>query len=379
MQKTNKKIKILHIAQSDGGVLEYLSMFCKNIDHVKYENYLIVSDSYKKEKEKFEELVKEIHYIKMEREIKISSDLKAIIEVNKLVSKIKPDIVYLHSSKAGAIGRIALLFNFKVKILYNAHGWAFNGGFGNKKKVYAIIEKILAFKTTKIINISKSEYESALQNKISKISKMCVIDNGIDFEIFKNSEKYRNKKRKEYSIEEKEIVIGVVGRISEQKDPITFIKAAKILNEKYSNLKFMYIGAGELEKSVINYCEEEKLINKLIITGWVRNKQEYIPMLDVAVLPSKWEGFGLVLIEYMICKKPIVASNIGGIVNIVEDNKNGLLFDPGNEKELAKKIELLIKNNHKVEEMVNINYLYCSEKYNIQNLIENHYKLFDSL
>ena len=106
----------------------------------------------------------------MIREINMKSDLKAIKEVRKIIKKEKPDIVYLHSSKAGAIGRIALMFSKKIKIFYNAHGWYFNAQISKKKKiVFRIIEKILAIKTDKIINISKSEYDSAIKYKIASI------------------------------------------------------------------------------------------------------------------------------------------------------------------------------------------------------------------
>lgn len=374
-----KKIKIVHIAQSDGGVLEYLNMFCENIDSSKYETYLIVSKNYEEQEKRFKNIVKEIHYVPMTREINPSSDIKSILKVKKIISKIKPDIVYLHSSKAGAIGRIAMLFDFKTKILYNAHGWAFNGGFGKKTKLYIFIEKTLALKTNKIINISKSEYDSAIKNKIAKESKMNIIENGIDFKKFQDCYKHREKTRKKYNIKDSDIAIGVVGRISEQKDPITFIKAAKIVNDKYPNTKFVYIGSGDLEEEVIKYAKKENLIDKVIITGWVNNKKEYIPILDIAVLPSKWEGFGLVLVEYMICKKPIVASKVGGILDIIKDNENGLLFNVGSEEELAQKIEYIIENKQKAKEITDENYLYCIEKYSIDNLIKKHYELFDGI
>ena len=155
-----QKKKIVHIAQSAGGVQEYLYMFFKNFYDENYENYLVVSQDYENNKEKFMDYVKDIYIVPMQREIQLKSDLKSIKEIKKVLKKIKPDIVYLHSSKAGALGRIALLFNFKVKILYNAHGWYFNAQISNKKKkIFALIERVLAIKTNKIINISKSEYE----------------------------------------------------------------------------------------------------------------------------------------------------------------------------------------------------------------------------
>ena len=374
-----QKKKIVHIAQSAGGVQEYLYMFLKNFDDENYENYLVVSQDYENNKEKFMDYVKDIYIVPMQREIQLKSDLKSIKEIRKVLKKIKPDIVYLHSSKAGALGRIALLFNFKVKILYNAHGWYFNAQISNKKKkIFALIERVLAIKTNKIINISKSEYESALKYKIASKKKMCIIENGIDFTKFKDSNKYRDETRKKLNIKDNEIVIGVVGRLSEQKDPMTMIKAFKEVYEENKNVKMLFVGSGDLEDNIKKFAENNNILDKVIITGWVDEVEKFIPAFDIAVLPSKWEGFGLVLIEYMACNKPIIASNVGGIKNIIKDEVNGYLINKENKKQLYVAIKKVIIEHNKAKKMIQTNLKYI-EKYNITVLIEEHKKLFNNM
>ena len=100
----------------------------------------------------------------------------------------------------------------------------------------------------------------------------------------------------------------------------------------------MYVGSGELEEEVKQYAKQSDLLDKIIITGWVNDVEKYIPAFDIAVLPSKWEGFGLAIVEYMVCNKPIIASNVGGITDIIISEKNGLLFEVGDYEELSKKI-----------------------------------------
>lgn len=360
------------------GVPEYLYMFLKNLNNCEYENYLIVSEDYEKQIDKFKAYVKKIHIVPMHREISVKKDLKAVINVKKIIKEIKPDIVYLHSSKAGAIGRIALAFNYKTKILYNAHGWYFNAQISKKKqKIFAIIEKILAIKTNKIINISKNEYESALKNKIASPKKMCTIENGIDFTKFENSDKYREETRKRYNIKDNEIVIGVVGRLTEQKDPMTSIKAFKLLQKQNKNVKFMFIGSGEMENDVLEYAKQNNMENKIIITGWVNNVEKYIPALDIAILPSKWEGFGLVLIEYMACDKPIIASKVGGITNIIKNENNGILIEKEDAESLKKGIEKYINDPVYKNNTINYNKKYVKDKYDIKYVIEKHIKIFE--
>lgn len=365
------------MAQSAGGVAEYLYMLLNNIDTEKYEHILIVSEDYREQIERFENLVNEIYFVPMVREISPKKDIKSIFEIKKILKQIRPDIVYLHSSKAGAIGRIALLFSKKVKILYNAHGWYFNAKIGRKKKrIFAIVEKILAFKTDKIINISEDEYNSAINYKIAKPEKMCIIENGIDFNKFKHSKQYREETRRKYNIDAEQILIGVVGRLTEQKDPMTSIKAFKIVHEKNKNTKFMFIGSGELEKEMLEYARQNHLESDIIITGWVTDVEKYIPALDIAILPSKWEGFGLALVEYMACDKPIIASNVGAISDIIKDGENGYLIKMEDIEQLANKIKFLIENKEVQKYFIEKNKRYRM-KYDIWNVVNQHLKLIE--
>ena len=371
--------KIVHVAQSAGGVAEYLYMLLKNKRENNIENILIVSEDYKNHAKRFEELGIQIFYIPMQREISLKSDINAIFKLRKLINKIKPNIVYLHSSKAGAIGRIALFFRKKIKIIYNAHGWYFNADIGKKAKLYATIEKLLAIRANKIVNISKAEYDSALERKIAPRNKMITISNGIDFSKFENSSISIEKIRKSYNIKDTDKVIGVVGRLSEQKNPIATINAFAEICKEQDNLFCMFIGSGELEEDVKKIAKENNIEDKIIITGWVNDTQNYIPALDIAVLPSKWEGFGLVILEYIACRKPIIATRVGGIENIIKDAKFAILIKPKEQKELVEAMQNMLENTKKYTNEVELEYEKYKKKYSIHNVVKAHEKLFNEL
>ena len=376
----NEKEKVIvHIAQSAGGVKEYLYMLLKNMNP-KYINILILSEEYKKYQKEFEKVSQDIYYVPMTRDVSIVKDIKAIINVKKILKNIHPNIVYCHSSKAGAIGRIALLLNRNIKVIYNAHGWYFNAEIPKvKKKIFAFIERMLAKKTNIIINISESELESALNYKIAKKEKMLIIKNCIDFEKYKiDLKQARIISRKQYNIEDNEILIGTVGRIAEQKNPLLMYRAFKKINEKYPNTKLIYVGDGNLKEELLKNVQNDNLTDKVIITGWVEKTQNVIPAIDIAVLPSKWEGFGLVLIEYMLCDKAIVASATGGILDIIKDDENGLLFKNDNENSLYEKIELLIEKEEIGRKMIENNKSYRNI-YEIEKLEKEHEKIFEEL
>ena len=374
-----KKKKIVFFAECAGGVEEYLFFFLKKFNNENFEKYLVVSQNYKDYEKKFKKICKKIFFIDVDHKINPIKDIKSIIQFKKIIKEIKPDIIYLNSSKAGGVGRLALWFNRKVKIIYNAHGWYFNAEISEiKKKIYVLIEKILAKKTDKIINISKNEYESAISNKIASKDKMCIIYNGIDFQKFLDANKYRASTRQKYKISNYDILIGVVGRISEQKNPISSIKAFKFVNKSYPNTKIMFVGSGNLEDEVKEYAKDYNIIDKVIITGWDENVEKYIPAFDIAILPSKWEGFGLAIIEYMACDKPIVASKVGGIKDIIEDKKNGLLINANDTKALSEKIIELIENEDLKNRLIYNNRQY-KFNYNIENVVKQHIEIFDNL
>lgn len=372
------KIKVLHVLQSAGGVAKYLEDFLNHIDQSQYENIVIASNDYK-EKESIIKNSTKIFFIDMVREIEPKKDIIAIKEIRKIVKKENPEIVYLHSSKAGALGRIALLFNRKIKIIYNAHGWYFNADIGKKRIIYQIIEKMLAYRANKIIAISKSEYASALEKRICKKNKLCLIENGIDTNYYKDYENYREKMRKQYNIEDDAIVIGIVGRISEQKDPITSIKAAEQIIEYNQKVYFLFVGDGNLKEDVVQYAKEKKIDSNIIITGWVKEVKPYISMFDIAMLPSKWEGFGLAILEYMICKKPIIATKIGGIANILDKEGAAFFIEKENVDDIVNHIKYIINNYEKIVQIVEQNYKECDKRFSVNQEVKKHEKLFKEM
>lgn len=319
----NSKIRILHVAQAAGGVDRYIRMLLKYMDKDKFENILVCSQDF--HKEDYKELVDYFEQVQMTRAI-CGNDLKAIIAVRKLIEKYEPDIVYAHSSKAGAIARVADI-GLKNRCVYNPHGWAFNMRCSTKQKaMYTAIEKVAAPFCDKIICISEAEKQSALDKQICREEKLQVIFNGVDIEAYEKGV-HGAVKRKDLNIPKDALVVGMVGRMSPQKAPDVFIKMAKLVKNEVPNAHFIIVGNGDLEAEIRRYAEDNGFLNSLHITGWVDNPMSYVELFDVACLLSRWEGFGLALPEYMMAGKPIVASRVDAIPNIIRDGENGLLVE----------------------------------------------------
>lgn len=370
-----QKIKVLHVAEAgQGGVERYLETLLKFSNKEQVENILVCSQNY--DYKKFEKLADRVIVLKMAHQINPSSDIKVEKALRKIIKEIKPDIVYAHSSKAGALARIAD-WGLKNKVIYNPHGWAFNMQQSTKKKkMYKWVEKILAHFCDKIVCISDAEKESALREKICKPSKLQVIYNGIDLEGIKNT---IPKTRKELNIPEDAFVVGMVGRLSKQKAPDVFVKAASLIKEKIPNAYFLMVGDGELRDQVEEMIHNFDLDTSFLITGWVDNPAAYMKVMNVGCLLSRWEGFGLILPEYMACGVPIVATNVDAIPNIIEDGSNGLLVAKDNYEACALAVQRIYSDAYLKDKISNIGKNIVNEKYYIEKVNANTLAMYCSV
>lgn len=368
-----KKTRIMHIVQCPGGVENYISMLLKYMDRDSYEQILICSQDYKKEN--FTDLVDVFETVEMGREISFQKDIVAIYKIRKLIKKYHPQIVYMHSSKAGGVGRIANLF-IKNKVIYNPHGWAFNIiGSQIKRFIYINIEKGLSAFTDTIVTVSKFEKEIAVQNSICTASKLKVIYNGIDIQSFKNTEASFTINRVDLKIPEDAYVIGIVGRISRGKSVDTFLESAKLIKQQIPLAFFIIVGDGEDREEIESLIIRNELSGSVFITGWVTNPLEYIRLFDQAMLLSKWEAFGLVLAEYMISSKPIIATNVGGIPELITDEENGILVSVDNVNKIVEASIKIYKDSDFKEMIVKKSLLKVEKKFDAKRVAEENSEL----
>ena len=369
----DRKIRVLHIAEAAGGVERYLeTLFKYSKDQV--ENILVCSQNY--DYKKFKTLADRVIVLRMAHDIEPSSDIKVERTLRRTIKQLKPDIVYAHSSKAGAFARIADL-GLNNKVIYNPHGWAFNMQQSAKKKeMYKWVEKISAHFCNKIVCISDAERESALREKICKPSKLQVIYNGIDLE---EIEKTTPMSRDQLGIPDDAFVVGMVGRLSKQKAPDTFVKAAKLIKEKIPNAFFLMVGDGELRDQTEELINQYDLGSSFLITGWVDNPTAYMKIMDVGMLLSRWEGFGLVLPEYMACGVPIVATNVDAIPNIVTNGVNGMLVDKDDYHKAADAVDKLFKQPDLRSSLVKTESNIVKNKFDGKRVAQNSEQLYKEL
>lgn len=313
-------IKILHIGEYlQGGVATYVRTLLEN-SYVEFDEYIICADS--NSNHVWDTPPNKVFYYQYERSI--TNILPAVYAIHKCIKEIKPDIIYCHSTWAGVFARAPyLLIARDVRIIYNAHGWAFLRDTSEwKKKLYAFVERILLSATDKVVNVSMYEYNAALKYGLSK-SKLAVVYSGI-------SEK-ETISNINVSYPVNKINILFVGRFDKPKGIDYLLR--EFSKCKRTDLHLTVIGDNVVGDSQVI---EKQDTDKITFRGWVPHHElaSYYKGCDVVIMPSRWEAFGLVAVEAMKYKKPVIVSDRGALPELIKDQVNGYVFDFDNPESL---------------------------------------------
>lgn len=287
------------------------------------------------------------------RRINIIKDIKAFLEIWKIIRRNKPSIVHTHSSKAGLLGRLAAKLAGVPTTIHTPHGHVFFGYFGTfKTRIFIILEKLASRITDKIVTLTSREREDHLKFKVADEEKFVVISSGVELSKFKELPFDKKQKLKRMlGIPENSLIVGTVGRLVPVKGHEFLIKAAEYTIPKHPETFFIFTGDGHLRQDLERQANASGIKENILFLGWRNDVVKVISIYDVFALPSLNEGMGRVLVEAMALSKPIVASDIGGIPDLVIHGKNGFLVPPKNPKDLTKYIEILLEDKEKRERM----------------------------
>lgn len=366
-------MKITHILECAGGVERYLELLAPRLKKEGFEQTIICSNSVNLDKLK--ESADACYVTDMRQTFNPVAVIKIIRQVHIAITISKLDIVYCHSSFAGVFGRIAAI-GTHCKVVYNPHGWAFNmrNTSSMKLRVFRTLEQLLAHFTDKIVCISEAEFESAIDKNISSEDKLELIPNGIDIDAVRSAIAV---KRSHLGIADDAFVVGMIGRLSAQKAPDVFIRAAEIIHKEIPNSAFIIVGDGEQREEIETFARQHGL--HLVVTGWTDKPYSYLKAFNVAMLLSRWEGFGLAIVEYMAAEKNVVATRADAIPSLIEDGEDGFLVDIDNPEQAADKVLWLHIHPNEAEEMRQKALRKVKDKYDINRVVKQHINMFNEL
>ncbi len=345
---------------------------------------------------------------KLGRNIDIFGDIFVFFSLIKLFLHEKPNVVHLNSSKIGGLGafagRIYNLISYilkkipignsnlpKLKIIFTVHGWAFNEPRGFLQiTIIKLISWTTVFLSHNTIAVSQKDYKQGI-NMLFVGNKMRLVHNGIGDVVFekKNIAREIILGKKSDKLPENIVLIGVIAELTKNKGIGYALKAMSELNEKNKNnvpknkklhegnilnsippIALVIIGDGEDKFKLANIIKNTGLSKKVFLVGFKENASSLLNAFDIFLFPSVKEGLPYALLEAGSAKMPVIASHVGGIPEIIDDMKSGILVRSKAPMEIYKAIIFLIENKNKMEEFGNSLNLKIEKEFSLSKMIK---------
>lgn len=349
-----RKIRVLHIITNlpVGGAQDNTLLTVEMLDRSKYDVSLMCANE-----GGWVERAREIPNLDLifvnefTRPVHVIRDIIAFWKIYKAIKAGQYEIVHTHSSKPGFLGRIAAKLAGVPIVIHTIHGFPFND-FMNPlvKHLFINIERMLSTLSDKLITVSTLNLRKALQLHLAERQKFVNIYSGIDFSKFDIDVDVERKKA-DLGILNGEQIVGMVGRLSVQKAPLDFVRAIPEVIKKRGDVRFLLVGDGELRAQTVKLSKKLGVDSRLIILGFRDDVPELLPILDVFVQTSLWEGLGRSLTEAMFTGRPVVATRVEGVPELIHDDETGILVEPKDISSIADGIVTLLSDEQKAKQI----------------------------
>jgi glycosyltransferase involved in cell wall biosynthesis len=267
--------------------------------------------------------------------------------LGKVFRQFRPDVVHTHKYKDSILAALVARYVGIPHVVRVVHGMPepFKGLRNVKMAGYTIADRfVTGWLVDKVIAVS-SDIEQALLRSYDAARIVC-IHNGIDLEAVRATTQRADMRRK-WNIDNKAVLIGTVGRLVPVKGHALLLEAFRILSQSFQNVILILVGDGPLREQLETEAKRLGLDQSVIFSGHQEQSYDFINMMDIFVLPSLHEGIPMVLLEAFALKRPVIASRVGGIPEVVSHGESGILVSPSNPDELAAAISALIEDQSK--------------------------------
>jgi len=280
----------------------------------------------------------ELYNLDMARSISLASDLRNAVKLRTIIRRNRPNIVHCHSSKAGALGRLALMgLPRRPKLVYSPHAVAARLG-----SQYVFIERGLSRLTSRFAAVSESERQELVDYGIARESEIDVVYPAIDTEYFRPDS--RPEARRQLGIcADAPLVLGI-GRLTPQKDPLAFIHLVQRLLSTMPALTAIWVGDGELRCRMQEVLRAQRIEKAIQIVGWRDDVRPYLAACDLLISTSQYESFGYMVAEALAMERPVVATKVAGTIDIMQQDLAGFLYKTGDHADAARLATELLTN-----------------------------------
>ena len=311
------------------------------------------------------------------REINPLKDWVTLLKLYRLFRDRRPHIVHTHTAKAGTVGRMAARLAGVPVVVHTFHGHVFHDYFGPlQTRVFTGIERLLASLSDRIVTVSDGQRRELAEYGVASLDKIAVVPLGFELDALLNCEPLRGQLRRELGIPDTTALVGIVARLTAIKNHRLFLDAARLIVEAGQEAMFLIVGDGELRADLEAYVAELKLAERVIFTGWRRDLPRIYADLDVVALSSLNEGTPVSLIEAMAAAKPVVATRVGGVSDVILDKESGYLVQSKDAEGLARGILDLLQAPDRARKMGLAGRVAVHPKYASETLLANVEKLY---
>lgn len=319
----------------------------------------------------------------LRRDINIFRDALVIFQLYRFIKKGNYNIVHTHSSKAGVVGRIAAWLARTPVILHTVHGLPFHRYQTKlKKKAFIFIEKFSSLFCDKIVAVTDTIIKTMLDYNIGNRNKYAMIRSSFDIENYKtNGEVERKKTKHRFGIEEGDIIIGKIARLSALKGHKYLLESFKLISLKIPQARLLLVGNGELEYDLKRFVDENNLKDKVIFAGLITPEEipSIVEVMDIVVHTSLLEGLARVLPQAIMMEKPVISFDLDGAHEIIKDGVNGYLIKPLDTEQLGEKIVYLCNHPELIKEFGKKGRVLLGDQFSSKRMVVQINELYSSL
>lgn len=296
-------------------------------------------------------------------------DLFVVLRLSALIHRERIDVVHTHNFPPLMYGTLAARLA-NVKVMNTRHGRAERSA---KPLIWKLNHRIAA--------VSEDAKTEMLRHNVIDPAKVSVIYNAVnpaDFNL-NNDEHVRQLYRKKLGISPETLLLGIVARLAQEKDHLTLIKAFEQVARKLHNVELLIIGDGPLLSEVKRFARNYEVEHKVRFLGFRDDIPLLLNILNVFVLSSKMEGISMTLLEAMAAAKPIVATDVGGNPEVVDNGRTGLLVSVGNPEAMAAALLKILQNPELAAQMGTAGRKRLEGKFDLGRMIDSYTKLYEEM
>jgi glycosyltransferase involved in cell wall biosynthesis len=267
-------------------------------------------------------------------------DVAAIVRLASMLRDV--DLLHTHSSKAGILGRIAARLAGVRGVVHTVHGWSFNDVQpARTRRLYLGAERAASRLTDRIVCVARCDRDRGLTSGIGHDAQYRILRSGIDPSAYAAPDGARERLRASIGAAPDDVVVGSITNFKPQKAPLDFVEAARLARSRDRRLVFIVAGDGPLRVEVETAIARAELQGVIHVLGWREDVPELFAAMDIFLLTSLFEGLPRVVLQAIAASVPVVATDTGGVAEVVTHGESGLLVPPGRPAAAAEAIAML--------------------------------------